>query len=164
VIAPEAYKQAMAVITRHMNKNIDAPANNKAQTVSDDESSDFEDDFDISAYKARMNSDISKQATALNSGKNQSTPEKETKTVFLLFRARKMESDKSVPQDWEKPMEFRVAPSFPIQNLRDEFKKRRAFKGEIILSWKGVRLWRGTPEEIGFGSQEVIGIVDFWCR
>jgi hypothetical protein len=160
VIAPEAYKQAMAVITRHMSKNPDTHAN-KAQIISDDELSSFEDDFDISAYKAKMNSDISKQAAAFNSGKGQSTPEKVTKIVFLLFRARKMDSDESVPQDWENPVEFRVPPSFPIQSLRDEFKKRRAFKGEIILSWKGVRLWRGTPEEIGFGSQELIGIGDF---
>lgn len=150
----------MAVIARHTVKNPEAHANNIAQTISDDEASSFEDDFDVSAYRAGMNSDISRQATALNSGKNQPAPEKEAKVVFLLCRAQKMEPDESLPQDWEKPMEFRVIRSFPIQNLRDEFKKRRAFKGDIILSWKGVRLWRGTPEEIGFGNQEVIGISD----
>jgi hypothetical protein len=114
--------------------------------------SDFEDDFDLSAYQARMmNSDVAKQAAKYLQEKEQPAAK-----ILLLFFGHKKGNDR-VPEDWEKPIGLRVLSTISFSKMSEEFLKNKKWQGNIVLVCKGIKVSHGTPKSYGLGDQSRIG-------
>ena len=101
-----------------------------------------------------MNSDIAKQAAILYSRQEPKVVESK---IFLILVGKKFDGE-SLPQEWSKPLGLKVMSTMQFTKMREEFKKNKGYKGEIILVLKGVRLWHGTPKDLALKDQTLIGI------
>ena len=120
---------------------------------------DSDDDFDLEAFQSAVNSDIAKQATQL-AKQAKSTAQKasvqDTKIVIVLCGRRVKREE--VPVDWEKPLGLKVTTGTAFFKIKDEFLKNRKYEGEIVLAWRGARLFHGTPKDIGMAAESRIGL------
>jgi len=124
-------------------------------TTTDDASkaalSDFEDDFDLSAYQSKMNSDIVKQATQDLKGKE----EPAAKIILLLYAHKK--GKEQLPANWETPIGLKVLSTVTFNKVGEEFLKNKRWSGGIVLAWKGVKVVHGTPKDLGLADQSKLG-------
>ena len=118
-----------------------------------------DDDFDLEAFESAVNSDIAKQAAQLyNSSKStaQKASSPDTKIVIVLCGRRV--GKERVPVDWDKPLGLKVTTGTAFPKIKDEFLKNRKHEGEIVLVWRGARLFHGTPKDIGMNPESRIGL------
>jgi hypothetical protein len=154
----------MAVVADHMNqkrtRQRSYATGGSAEPVADDEdaSSEFNDDFDMAAYQSKLNSDIAQQAARLKQ-RESTTTEQQQKILLVLLGRR--EGDHSLPEGWEKPLGLNVFSKIALSKMREEFQRKKDYKGEVILAWKGIRLRHGTPKDIGMTDQSRIGMLSW---
>ena len=134
VLGPAALQQAMQVVADHMNhkrtRNRSYATGSPTLEEEDDASSDFNDDFDISAYESKLKSDIAQEATKLKQREQART---EQQKIMLVLKGRS-DGDRSLSEEWEKPLGVNVFSTIALSRIRDQFKEKRPCDGEIILA------------------------------
>jgi Ubiquitin-2 like Rad60 SUMO-like len=162
VVGEEALRQAMAVINEHVHKNRPRTGKQTSPTATTEESNQPEliqqkkEEFDLAKYQAQMNSEIARQAVLARPKGDDSV-----ETILLLLRGRKMDAEE-VPEGWEKPLGMKVKSSTTFAKMKEEFASKKDFKGDVVLSFKGVRLFHGTPKDLAITNEECLGIHQSW--
>jgi len=152
----EEFQRAMALLqdkpltrrgTQAADSTLDEPASKSKDLLN------YEDDFDVSKYQAKMNSEIAKVASQYHR-----EVEKPAEKILLLMYGHKKEGD-GVPADWEKPVGMRALSTVTFLKMREEFLKSKNWQGNIVLACKGVKIIHGTPKSLGLTNESRIGIL-----
>lgn len=162
IVGQEALRQAMAVISEHVQNNRPRTQQQASTTATTNDFSepesrtDVEDEFDLEKYQAKMNSEIAKQAAQLTRKVDDSV-----EPILLVMRGLKI-GEEEIPENWETPIGMKVKSSTTFAKMREEFANKKNYKGDIVLSFKGVRLLHGTPKDIAISKEECLGIPSFY--
>ena len=157
VVAPEALKQAMAVINDHVEQNRPHTRSLNTKILLEGEPRqnelEQEDTFDMAKYLANMNSEIAKEAEQL-SRKEKFAGD----TTLLLFLVPHRMGEEDLSDGWETPLGLNVRSTTTFNEMQENFQNKRQHQGNIVLAWNGVRLYHGTPKDVNIKSHERIGI------
>jgi hypothetical protein len=156
-VSEEALQQAMNVLKDHVGSRPNTRQQGNITTsgtliLQQNESSDLDDDFDIAAYRSTMTSNITKQAAFKS--EIPVTKSEETKLTIILRGRRK--GDDSLPQDWEVPVGFAVLSSITFMKLRKEFQNKKGYKKDVVMAFKDLRLFHGSPRDMKMKSNDEI--------
>jgi hypothetical protein len=99
-----------------------------------------------------MTSNITKQATFKS--EIPVTKSEETKLTIILRGRRK--GDDSLPLDWEVPVGFAVLSSITFMKLRKEFQNKKGYKKDVVMAFKDLRLFHGSPRDMKMKSNDEI--------
>jgi hypothetical protein len=155
-LSEEALQQAMNVIKEHVHRpntrqHLNA-ATSGSLVLQQHESSDIDDDFDIAAYRSTMTSNITQQAAFKS--EIPVTKAEETKLTVILRGRRK--GDDSLPEDWEVPVGFHVLSSMTFMKLRKEFQNKKRYTKDIVMAFKDLRLFHGSPRDMKMKTNDEI--------
>jgi hypothetical protein len=165
LLAPEAIKQAMALINDHIKplRRTRRQTNASADDAPRSEAEDSDDDgFDLKAYQSAMDSDIAKQAQRAQRLQASTTTCDEPTKILLLFQGQKRGGE-DLPESWETVLGLKVLSTTTFAKMQERFQMSRNYTGDVVFAWRGVRLWHGgTPQHLQMGDQERIGMT-FEC-
>jgi hypothetical protein len=160
-LSEEALQQALNVINEHVHRP-NTRRHLKASTsgtlvLQQHESSDIDDDFDIAAYRSTMTSNITQKTTFKS--EIPVTKSEDTKLTIILRGRRK--GDESLPEDWEVPVGFQVLSSMTFMKLRKEFQNKKRYKKDIVMAFKDLRLFHGSPRDMKMKTNDEIRNICF---
>jgi hypothetical protein len=159
IVAPEALKQAMAVINDHVEQNRPQTRSLNPKTFLEEQIQnelEQEDTFDMAKYMANMNSEIAKQAEQFS--RKEKVADDTTLRVYLVPHRT---GEEDLPDGWETPLGLDVRSTTTFNNMRETFQNKRQYQGNIVLAWNGVRLYHGTPKDVRIKCDERIRIRPF---
>jgi hypothetical protein len=154
VVDDDHLQQAMKILndkrgpsTRSLKSNAKSKGNESS-----------EDDFDFAAYKKNMNSDLAKEAKQLY-GRGMdafASVEKPVESTLILLLLGKKVHGERLPSEWEVPLGLKVTADISFLKVRQQFKDKREYDGEVILVWRGTQLLHGTPKAVGMVDKDQI--------
>jgi hypothetical protein len=147
----------MAVIKDHVEQNRPHTRSLNAKDLLGEEPSQNElqqeDTFDMAKYLANMNSEIAKQAEQVSRKEKVADD-----AILLLMLLPHRMGEEDLPHNWETPLGLNVRSTTTFNKMRESVQSKRQYQQNIVLAWNGVRLYHGTPKDVGMRSDERIGI------